>query len=113
MKTTQIERDDWPEFFDRVSRALQGKQIEIEIDAADIGAQVEGKSLSLNGLSYDRKDDIFVVAAEVIEHLVRAPRQIFVSGDEDAIDSLEVAAADGSRHIVTFREPLALPAGAG
>ena len=110
MKTIEIRRDDWPAFFDRVSGALQGKQIEIEIDAPDIGAQIEARSLSLNGLSYDRKDDVFVVGTEVIEHLVREPRQIFVSGDEDAVDSIEVSVADGGRHIITFSEPLALPA---
>jgi hypothetical protein len=109
MKTTEIKRSDWPEFFDRVSGALQGKQIEIEIDAPDIGAQIEARALSLNGLTYDRKDDVFVVSTEAIEHLVRAPRQIYVSGDEDAIDSLEIETGDGGRHIVTFREPLSLP----
>ena len=113
MKTTEIRRNDWSEFFDRVSGALQGKQIEIEIDAPDIGAQLEARKLSLNGLTYDRKDDVFIVSTEVVEHLVREPRQIFASGNEDAVDSLEITTADGSRHIVTFREPLALPAPAG
>jgi hypothetical protein len=110
MKTTEIRRVDWPEFFDRASAALRGKQIEIEIDAPDIGAQIEARKLSLNGLSYDRKSDIFVIDTEVIEHLVRAPQQIFISGGEAALDSLEITAADGGKHIVNFREPLALPA---
>jgi len=109
MKTTEISRDDWTEFFDRVTATLQGKRIDIEIDAPDIGAQVEARKLSLNGLGYDRKDDVFFIDTEVIEHLVRAPRQIYVSGDEDAVDSLEITVADGGKHIVSFNEPLALP----
>ena len=109
MKTTEISKDDWSEFFDRVTETLQGKRIDIEIDAPDIGAQVEARKLSLNGLVYDRKDDVFVIDTEVIEHLVRAPRHIYVSGDEDAVDSLEITVADGGKHIVSFSEPLALP----
>jgi hypothetical protein len=109
MKTTEIPKADWREFFDRVTATLQGKRIDIEIDAPDIGAQVEARKLSLNGLGYDRKDDVFVIDTEVLEHLVRAPRQIYLSGDEDAVDSLEITVAGGGRHIVSFSEPLALP----
>lgn len=110
MKTTEIAHQDWSEFFDRVSGSLQGKQIRIEVDAPDLGAQIEASKLSLNGLSYDRKDDIFIIATEAIEHLVHAPRQIYVSGDEDGFDSLEITTADGGKQIISFSEPLALPA---
>ena len=110
MKTREISPQDWSEFFDRVSASLQGKRIDIEIDAPDIGAQPEAKKLSLNGLSYDRKDDVLAIDTEVIEHLVRAPQQIYISGDEDAFDGLEITVAGGGKHIVSFGEPLALPA---
>ena len=109
MKTTEIARQDWPEFFARVSGVLQGKRIDIEIDAPDIGAQVEARKLSLNGLSYDRRDDVVAIDTEVIEHLVRAPQKIYVSGDEDGFDSLEITVAEGGKHILNFSEPLALP----
>ena len=110
MKTREISPQVWSEFFDRVSRSLQGKRIDIEIDAPDIGAQIEANKLSLNGLSYDHKDDVVAIDTEVIEHLVRAPQQIYISGDEDALDSLEIMVAGGGKHIVNFSEPLALPA---
>ena len=101
---------DWAEFFDRVSASLQGKRIDIEIASPDFGAQVEARKLSLNGLSYDRKDKVFAIDTEDMEHLVRAPRKIYISGDEDAVDSLEITDHDGGQHIVSFSEPLALPA---
>ena len=113
MKTREIPSRHWPEFFDRVSASLQGKSIDIEIDAPDIGAQVEARKLSLNGLSYDRRGDVVAIDTEAIEHLVRAPRQIYITGDEDAVDSLEITVADGGKHIVSFSEPLALPAPGG
>ena len=110
MKTREIPPHDWSEFFDSVSASLQGKRIDIEIDAPDIGAQVEAQKLSLNGLSYDRRDDIVAIDTEAIEHLVHAPQQIYISGDEDAFDSMQITVADGGKHIVSFSEPLALPA---
>ena len=110
MKTSEIPAQHWPEFFDRVSASLQGKQIDIEIDAPDIGAQVEARKLSLNGLSYDPRDDVVAIDTEAIEHLVSAPRQIYITGDEDAVDSLEITVANGGKHIINFSEPLALPA---
>ncbi len=109
MKTKEIAREDWSEFFDRVSGSLRGKQIEIEVDALDIGTQIEASRVSLNGLSYDRKDDVFAIDTEVIEHLIHKPQQIFVSGKEDGFDSLEIATEDGGKQIVIFSEPLALP----
>ena len=109
MKTTEIARENWSAFFDRVSGSLQGKQIEIEVGGLDLGVQTEVDKLSLNGLGYDSRGDVFVITTEVIEHLIDGPRQIFVSGDEDGFDSLEVTTADG-RQIVSFSEPLALPA---
>ena len=110
MKTREIPPQDWAEFFDRVSASLQGKSIDIEIDSPDIGAQIEARKLSLNGLSYDRKDDIVAIDTEVIEHLVHRPKQIYISGDEDAVDSLVITVDGGGKHIVSFSEPLALPA---
>jgi len=109
MKTTEIAREKWPGFFDRVTGSLRGKQIAIEIDALDLGAQKAASRLSLNGLSYDRRGDVFIIDTEVIEHLIHDPRQIFVSGDEDGFDSLEVTTDDGGKQIITFSEPLALP----
>ena len=109
MKTREIARDGWPEFFDRVSGSLQGKKIFIEVDAPDLGAQIEASKLSLNGLSYDRKGDIFIISTEVIERLIHQPRKIFVSGDEDGFDGLEITTEGGDAQIISFSEPLALP----
>ena len=83
--------------------------IRIEVDSLEIGAQVEADKLSLNGLTYDRHDDAFIVTTEELEHVIRAPLQIFVSEDEQGMGSLEVRAADGSAQIVNLAEPLALP----
>jgi uncharacterized protein YjiK len=109
MKTREIEKDNWPGFFDQVSSALRGKVIQIEVDNLELGAQVELDKLSLNGLTYDRKDDTFIVSTEKIEHVIRSPRQIFAADGPEGIASLQVSSADGSERVISFTEPLALP----
>ena len=110
MPTREIAGEDWREFFDRVSEGLRGKSISIEIDSLDIGAQVEGKGLVLQGLTYDPKDACFTISTDVIEHSISAPQQIFVADGDAGVNSLEVVTADNERHIISFSEPLALPA---
>ena len=109
IQTREIARMDWQAFFDRVSEALRGKVIEIEVDSLDFGAQVEATKLSLNGLTYDPRDDAFIVVTDVLEHVIRAPQGIFIADGEAGMQSLEILSADGSKQIVRFSEPLALP----
>jgi len=109
MQTREIEKDNWQSFFDQVSRVLQGKLIQIEVDSLELGAQTELDKLSLNGLTYDKKDDAFIISTEEIEHVIRSPQQIFVADGSDGINSLQVRSADGTEQIVSFVEPLALP----
>ena len=109
MQTREIAKDNWQSFFDQVSRALQGKLIQIEVDSLELGAQIEVNKLSLNGLTYDKKDDAFVISTDEIEHVIRSPQQIFAADGGDGIDSLKVRSADGTEQIISFVEPLALP----
>ena len=109
MQTREIEKDKWQNFFDRVSGSLQGKLIQIEVDSLQLGAQIEADKLSLNGLTYDNKDDAFIISTEQIEHVIRSPQQIFVADGTQGMNSLKVRAGDGSEQIISFSEPLALP----
>ncbi len=102
-------KDNWQSFFDQVSRSLQGKLIQIEVDSLELGAQIEVDKLSLNGLTYDAKDDAFIVSTDEIEHVIRYPQQIFAADGSDGINSLKVRSADGTEQIISFVEPLALP----
>jgi len=109
MQTREIEKDNWQSFFDQVSGTLQGKLIQIEVDSLELGAQIEADKLSLNGLTYDKKDDAFVVSTEEIEHIIHSPQQIFTTDGTEGIDSLQVRSADGTEQMISFTEPLALP----
>jgi len=109
MHTREIVKDNWQSFFDQISRTLRGKLIKIEVDSLELGAQIEADKLSLNGLTYDVKDDAFIISTDEIEHVIRSPQQIFVADGTEGINSLKVCSADGSEQIIGFTEPLALP----
>lgn len=109
MQTREIEKGDWRGFFDQISATLQGKLIQIEVDSLELGAQIGADKLSLNGLTYDSKDDAFVISTDQIEHVIRSPQQIFVADGKEGVNSIKVSAADGTEQIINFTEPLALP----
>lgn len=109
MQTREISKHNWQGFFDQVSRVLKGKLIQIEVGGLELGAQIEVTKLSLNGLTYDAKDDAFIVSSDEIEHVIRSPQQIFIADGSDGINSLKVCAADETEQIINFVEPLALP----
>ncbi len=109
MQTREISSNDWQSFFNQVSKALQGKLIKIEVDSLEPGSQVEVDQLSLNGLTYDKKDDAFVISSDAIEHVIHSPQQIFATDGSDGINSLKVHSVDGTEQIINFVEALALP----
>lgn len=109
MQTREISSNDWQSFFNQVSKALQGKLIKIEVDSLELGSQVEVDQLSLNGLTYDKKDDAFVISSDAIEHVFHSPQQIFATDGSDGINSLKVHSVDGTEQIINFVEALALP----
>ncbi len=111
MATRQLDRSEWKAYFDRVSKALGAKLVEIEVASLDIGDQVEGEWIPFMGITYDHKNDVVEVALEGVDHLVRRPQAVYV--DEDAAEglrSLEIVDGDGRKHLLTLKTPLALPA---
>lgn len=109
MPLIRLEKPQWQPFFDRVSDALAVKRAEIEIVGPGLGTQPEAHSVQLTGLSYDRKDDVFAVIAEDLEHNISHPRQINVDGELDLLRSLEVVDEAGDHHILKLSDPLMLP----
>ena len=105
----EIASADWQAFFDQVSGALQGKVIKIEVDKLNLGAQIEAQNLSLNGLSYDPRDDVFTISTDEIEHMIHSPQRVFINESDGGVDSLMIQPADGGEEIIQFTEPLGLP----
>jgi hypothetical protein len=110
MALMMLEKSHWQTYFDRLSRVLVGKTVELEVVALDLGDQVEAQWLPLLGVDYDPVDDLFEIALDGVDHLIRRPSQIFI--DEDggvALSNLMIVDGEGRRHIAQFRDPLMLP----
>jgi hypothetical protein len=109
MALSKLEKPKWQAYFDNMSKILEGKRVEIEVDALAIGSQIEAEWLPLLGITYDPKDDIVEVALEGLDHMIHKPRDVFV--DQTAVDlsSVEVIDNDDFRHIIKLRDPLMLP----
>ena len=110
MATEQIDRDRWSAYFDELTRSLRGKLAEIEVASLDLGDQTLAQWMPLIGIAYDDKDDLVEIALESVDHLVRAPRQVFVDVADAGIGTIAIVDRDGSQQIVRFRDPLALAA---
>lgn len=104
-----VDKAQWEAFCNRVSRQLEGAQAEIEVAALGLGDQIEAEWAALRGIAYDPKDDVFEVAVEALDHLIRRPRTLAIQQEGAKILSLAVVTEEGETHIVRLREPLALP----
>lgn len=103
--TREIPKNEWRSYFDDLSRSPSGPPIvTVEVDGAEIGAQIEAEHKTLAGISYDDRDDVLVIGigsaggGEQLEHLVSQPLQIFVAeGDQRTVD---VKDADGVQTLI-------------
>jgi hypothetical protein len=110
MSAHRVDRDHWKAFFDTLTKTLVGKRAEVEVAALDLGDQIEAEWAPLIGISYDPKDDLIEVALETVDHLIRAPREVYVDYNVGGLIGLEVIDAGDVRQIVKLKDPLALPA---
>jgi hypothetical protein len=110
MPLTQLAKTQWQAYFDRLSKALGAKQVQIEVTGLGLGDQIEADWIPLVGLSYDPKNDVFAVIAEGVDHLIRHPKQIHIDQEVDWLLSIEAIDAEDNRHIVLLKNPLSLPA---
>jgi hypothetical protein len=109
MSLNRIDKAQWQPFFDRVSRALGAKSVDIDIVAPGLGDETQARHIALMGLSYDSKDDLFAVIGEDLEHNVEHPREIRVDATLDSLHEVDVVDAGGAHHRVRLVEPLLLP----
>ena len=108
--TTRLEKHVWRSYFDNVSRLLEGKRIEIEVDSLAIGSQIAAEWLPVLGVTYDEKNDLLAVMAEGLDHMIRHPREVFVQTEGTDLQTISVTDQDGTIQIIRFREAQALPA---
>jgi hypothetical protein len=108
--TTEIPREGWNRFFARFSEAHELDLVAVEILGGDVGAQIEGRSLLLGGISPgdDNARSLVMqfnaIDGEHVTHMVTEPRHVWVQRSPDNTDeALEVESADGTKTLLKFR----------
>jgi hypothetical protein len=112
--TTEIPREAWRTYFDAYSKRLPAVEATVEVDSRELGAQILAERLLLTGLTYDDRDDVFVIGLareghqEVFEHLVDQPRKILVAAI-DELEALDIEDAEQRRTMVSLKLVPELP----
>ena len=114
MKTKEIPKDEWPNFFDAFSRQHEGWLVTIEMFGTEFGAQVQEHELAFEGIvdEWDeiRGDQIVIMVGEKpddhISHSIRNPTQVRVEQKEGVNAVLAIKSADGVVALMRFRSPM-------
>ena len=107
MQTKQIPKSEWPAFLNNFSSRHQGWLVNLEIIGSDIGAQVEGTNLVLEGLSDEKGDTITIMAGarpdNHVTHSISRPTELSVEKTETGDDvALSIKGGDGTRTLLIF-----------
>jgi len=106
MATRKLEKADWEGYFDRMSKTLTVRTVEIEVGSLAIGDQIAVEWAPLRGLTYDPKGDLLEVQLAEHDHLIRQPQEIYVVEEADGLAMVETI--DGVKQIIRLNAPLQL-----
>ena len=115
MRTKEISRSEWPEFFDSFSRQHEGWLVTLEVLGTDIGAQVEGRELAFEGILVEwdevHGDQIAIIIGarpdDHITHNISHPAQVSLEQtDEGADAALAIKSTDGTTALLRLRSPV-------
>ena len=112
MRTKEIQKKEWTEFFDNFSRKHEGWVVNLEIFGNEIGAQVEERELALEGITdeWDEKEGNTITIMtggkpdDHITHSITRPTQVSLEQtDEGADAALAIKSGDGVTTLLRFR----------
>jgi hypothetical protein len=105
----ELAPEAWSEYLDALTRELLNAPVAIEINELTGPPIVESESLALQALLYDRRDDVFEVAAacaagevpSILHHVVDHPLRVAVdNGTMLAPITISVDGDDGARTVI-------------
>jgi hypothetical protein len=110
-QTRKLEPQTWRAYFDWMTRQLPSARAEIEVTGIDIGDQIEGDALSIDGLSYDpsSRELVITATADEIEHHIADPKEIYVLEELGQPSAIEILDGAGYKQIVHITPLLELP----
>ena len=113
--TNEIAKQEWKEFFDRLSRERLNWNAGVEVFKEDIGAQILADNLPLMGVTYEEKVS-GETAVEIMlgdesgeahqTHTILNPTGVaFLDDETTGGGTLEIVDADGGKTLVKISEP--------
>ncbi len=111
MQTREIPKSEWPAFINSFSSRHQGWVVDVEVFGPDIGAQVEGKGLVLQGVTDEwdemNRNSIVIMAGnrrdDHVTHSIDRPIEISLGKSDSGMDAtLSIVCEDGTRTLLTF-----------
>jgi Family of unknown function (DUF5335) len=115
MRTQEIPKSEWRQFFDSFSRQHKGWLATLEVLGPDIGAQEEGRELPLAGVSLSSGGDeteaisidLGTKPDEHVSHAISEPTAVWLEQTEEGANAaLEIEVADGTKTLLRFRSPM-------
>lgn len=115
MRTQEIPKKEWTGFFDSFSRKHEGWLVKLEILDPEIGAQVEERELSLEGITdewHEKVGNTITIMTGVkpddhITHSVTGPTSVSLEQtDEGADAALAIKSGDGVTTLLRFRSAI-------
>jgi len=105
------DKQDWQEYFERLSRAVAESRAETDVSALPRGLQTDAPWVALAAVRYDATLDVIEIGFEMADkttedYVIDAPRQVSIDEREEGLAALEVIDCDGAAHTVKLREPI-------
>lgn len=107
LTTREIPRSEWRSYFDDFSRDIEALTATVEVDGAEVGAQIEAERPRLTGITYDDGDDILVIGldssgetGEDLERIVYNPQTIYLASGDDGEMVFDIKDAEGTQTLV-------------
>ena len=109
MQNLHLERRDWQNILDHISRAENSHKVTIEVDREELGSQKEVENVPFHGVSYDARGGTIAIRAGAVEHMIARPERIAVAHAGTDLIAIEIMGGDKTQHLITFAPPLHLP----
>jgi hypothetical protein len=104
-----LTRIEWKPFCDRISKALSGDSVELEVVSLSLGDRFASRWVPLVGITYDPRADVLEIALPDLDHTIEHPQAVWVDETRRGIVAIEVTTGEARDEILRLREPLALP----
>jgi hypothetical protein len=113
MRTREVTRNEWTNFFAVFSKQHEGWIASLEILGDQVGAQAEAIELPFEGISVSAEHEpqsliinLGRTAEDHVSHTVERPRHVWLrQTEEGANDSLEIVEEGNQKTLLRFRSP--------